>query len=156
MDYGKKDAVRVSNVLGCAALFSILFGFVLLLAEKKSAWSETEYLIAFKIVSLAVFILPVVWGVRKLRRMEIGVPVTLPKAGLNKSLSVMLSTFGMIVIIRILYASVFPSAVETFGVNAEMSATEPFFAVCLFHGYDCGGGRTVFQRIFSASYAHIP
>ena len=126
MDYGKKDAVRVSNVLGCAALFSMLFGFVLLLAEKKSAWSETEYLIAFKIVSLAVFILPVIWGVRKLRRMEIGVPVTLPKAGLNKSLSVMLSTFGMIVIIRILYASVFPSAVETFGVNAEMSATELF------------------------------
>ena len=72
MDYGKKDAVRISNVLGCAALFSMLFGFVLLLAEKKSAWSGTEYLIAFKIVSLAVFILPVIWGVRKLRRMEIG------------------------------------------------------------------------------------
>ena len=126
MDYGKKDAVRVANVLGCAALFSILFGFVLLLAEKKSAWSDAEYLIAFKIVSLAVFVLPVVWGVRMLRRMKLDVPVTLPKAGLNKKLSVMLSTFGMIVIIRILYASVFPSAVETFGVNAEMSATELF------------------------------
>ena len=126
MDYGKKDAARVSNVLGCAALFSMLFGLALLLAEKKSAWSGAGYLIAFEIVSLAVFILPAVWGVRKFRRTEIVFPSMPPKAGLNKNLSVMLSTFGTIMIIRILYASVFPSAVETFGVNAEMSATELF------------------------------
>jgi membrane protease YdiL (CAAX protease family) len=126
MDYGKKDAVRVANVLGCAALFSILLGFVLSLAEKKFAWISAEYLIAFKIVSLAVFVLPAVWGVRMLRRSKIVFPPVTPKAGLNKNLAVMLSTFGTIMIIRILYASVFPSAVETFGVNAEMTATELF------------------------------
>ena len=126
MDYGKKDAARVSRVLGCAALFSMLLGLLLLLAEKKSAWSGAEYLIVVKIVSLAVFILPAVWGVRMLRRTEIVFPSMSPKAGLNKNLAVMLSTFGTIMIIRILYASVFPSAVETFGVNAEMSATELF------------------------------
>jgi membrane protease YdiL (CAAX protease family) len=126
MDYGKKDAIRVANVLGCAALFSILLGFVLSLAEKKFAWISAEYLIAFKIVSLAVFVLPAVWGVRMLRRSKIVFPPVTPKAGLNKNLAVMLSTFGMIMIIRILYASVFPSAVETFGVNAEMTATELF------------------------------
>jgi membrane protease YdiL (CAAX protease family) len=126
MDYGKKDAVRVANVLGCAALFSILLGFVLSLAEKKFAWIGAEYLIAFKIVSLAVFVLPAVWGVRMLRRSKIVFPPVTPKAGLNKNLAVMLSTFGTIMIIRILYASVFPSAVETFGVNAEMTATELF------------------------------
>ena len=126
MDYGKKDAARVSRVLGFAALFSMLLGLLLLLADKKSAWSGAEYLIVVKIVSLAVFILPAVWGVRMLRRTEIVFPSMSPKAGLNKNLAVMLSTFGTIMIIRILYASVFPSAVETFGVNAEMSATELF------------------------------
>ena len=34
MDYGKKDAVRVSKVLGFAALFSMLLGLLLLLAER--------------------------------------------------------------------------------------------------------------------------
>lgn len=160
MDYGKKDAVRVANVLGCAALFSILLGFVLSLAEKKFAWIRAEYLIAFKIVSLAVFILPAVWGVRMLRRSKIVFPPVTQKAGLNKNLAVMLSTFGTIMIIRILYASVFPSAVETFGVNAEMTATE-LFLLFTFSTLTLAAAEEIFfrgfflrsMRIFRASLA---
>jgi membrane protease YdiL (CAAX protease family) len=160
MDYGKKDAVRVANVLGCAALFSMLLGLLLLLAEKKNPWSGAESLIAVNVVSLAVFVLPAVWGVRKIRHTEIVFSPAPVKADLNKKLAVTLSTFGTIMIIRILYAAVFPSAVETFGVSAEMTATE-LFLVFVFSTIALAAAEEIFfrgfflraMRIFRASLA---
>ena len=119
----------------------------MLLAEKKSAWSGAESLIVFNVVSLAVFVLPAAWGVRMLRRKEIVFPPAPVKADLNKKLAVTLSTFGTIMIIRILYASVFPSAVETFGVSAEMTATE-LFLVFVFSTVALAAAEEIFFRGF--------
>ena len=125
--YGcKKDTALISNVLGYASLFSMALWFIVSFAAKKIAVLHAEYLSVFRIIWLAVFVLPALWGTWRLRRMSNGLPPLPAKAGLNKKLAVMLSTFGVIVIMRILYASVFPSAVETFGVHAGMTATELF------------------------------
>ena len=126
MNSSKKDAPRVSFVLGCASLFSMALYLALSLMAENISALKTDYLLVFRTLSLGAFLLPAMWGVWKLRRLVINFPSSPPGAGLNKKLAVMLSTFGMIVIIRILYVSVFPSAMETVGVNGEMTATELF------------------------------
>lgn len=125
MNYGKKDAVRISWTLGCALLFSMILQILFGLLSENAAARGTGYMLLVRTVPLAVFVLPAVWGVSKLRRSEISLPME-PRAHLNKRLAVMLSTFGVIVIVRILYASVFPSAVIRAGVNDGMTATALF------------------------------
>ena len=80
-----------------------------------------------KTVLLAGFLLPSIWGVWKIRRMKIRLPAFSQGAGLNKRLAIMLSTFGVIVIIQILYESIFPSAMELMGVDPDMTADNHFF-----------------------------
>ncbi len=131
MNERKKDAARIANVLGCASLFSMMLWFIVFLIEEKNDVWKAEYLLVFRIAMLAVFVLPMLWGVWKLRRMEIGFPPLPSPATQNKKLAVMLSTFGTIVIIRILYASVFPTAAETVGLNVGMTATKLFLLFVL-------------------------
>ena len=131
MDYRKQDAARVSIVLGCASLLAMALWWGLSLAAEANPALRAEGLLVFRTLLLAVFCLPAIWGVWKLRRLTVHFPAPQQRASLNKRLAVMLSTFGMIVIIRILYASVFPSAVESAGVNAEMTATELFLLFAL-------------------------
>lgn len=143
----KKEAARVSGVLGCASIFSMILWLLLFLIEEKNAVWKTEYLLVYRIALLAVFVLPTLWGVWKLRRMEICLRPLPGKTGLNKKLAVMLSTFGTVMIIRILYASVFSSAIETVGVHEGMRATEMFF-VFLFSTIASAIAEEVFFRRF--------
>lgn len=126
MNNCRKDAACVSDVLGCASLFSMVLWFALSFVTEKNPVLREEYLLVFRTGLLAVFVLPAIWGVWKLRRLKIQFPAVPQKAYLNRRLAVMLSTFGMIMIIRILYASIFPSAVERVGVNADLTATSLF------------------------------
>lgn len=131
MNYGKKEASRISWMLGCALLFSMLLQLLSGFLSEDGDARGTGYMLLVKAVPLAVFILPAVWGVCRLQRSGICLPPREQRAHLNKRLAIMLSTFGVIVIIRILYASVFPSAVIRAGVNDGMTATELFLMLCL-------------------------
>ena len=160
MNDSKKDATRVSFVLGCASLLSMALYLALSLVSEKLSALRAEYLLVFRTLSLATFVLPAIWGVWKLRRLSVDFPSFPHEASLNKKLAVMLSTFGMIAIIRILYVSVFPSAMESVGVKAEMTATE-LFLLYVFSTLASAAAEEIFfrgfflrsMRIFRASLA---
>jgi membrane protease YdiL (CAAX protease family) len=126
MDYDRKDAARISELLGCALLFAMLMQLTFSLRINREAALTAEQLLLSKTALLAVFLLPSMWGVWKIRRSEIRLPAISQGAGLNKRLALMLSTFGSIVIIQILYESIFPSAMEPMGVASDMTATKLF------------------------------
>ena len=131
MDYDRKDAVRVSELLGCALLFEMLMLLTFSLWINGESSRTAEQLLLSKTAPLAIFLLPSIWGVWKIRRMEIRLPAFSQGAGLNKRLALMLSTFGLIVIIQILYESVFPSAMEPMGVDPDMTANKLFLLFLL-------------------------
>ena len=124
MDYDRKDAVRVSELLGCALLFSMLVRMAFSLWSQKEGVSDQ---MISGVVLFAAYVLPSIWGVWKIRRTEISLPSFSQDAGLNKRLALMLSTFGVIVIIQILYASVFPSVIEPFEADPNMTTTKLLF-----------------------------
>lgn len=124
MDYGKKEAVKVSKVLGYTLLFSLLL--LLTISFLEGEQSDVQGSLLFKILRLFGLILPAIWGVWKLRRLSIRFPSMPEKASLNKNLAVMLSTFGLITIIQIFYTAVFPSVVPRVGVDSAVTAAEIF------------------------------
>ncbi|MBR6743701.1 MAG: CPBP family intramembrane metalloprotease [Clostridia bacterium] len=147
----KKDAARVSKVLGYASLFSMILGFALSLAAEKYPILKTDYVLVFRTALLAVFILPSVWSVWTFRRLGIGFPNVPPRAYLNKKLAVMLSTFGLIEIIRIFYVSVFPSSVIRAGVYDGMTATELFFLFLFATAATAAAEEIFFRGLFLRS-----
>ena len=124
MDNGKREAVRVSEILGCALLFSMLVLLAASLGEAKAGAEDAQFF--FKMLRLVGFFLPAIWGVWRFRRLAIRFPAMSEKASLNKNLAVILSTFGVIMIIQIFYAAIFPSVVPRAGVESAETATEIF------------------------------
>ena len=155
MNDGKKDAARVSEALGCAILFSMLLLltaiFFLKTDEKKPF---------FQMLRFVSFFLPAVWGVWKFRRLQIRFPDIPERASLNKRLTVMLSTFGLIMIVQIFYTAVFPSVLPEAGVESAVTATD-IFALFFFSTLIPAIAEEVFfrgfflrcMRIFRASLA---
>ena len=158
MDYVKREAIRVSEILGCALLFSMLVLLAVSLGEAEESAEQGRLFL--QLIRLVGFFLPAIWGVWRFRRLAIRFPERSEKASLNKSLSVMLSTFGIIMIIQIFYTAIFPSVVPRVGVDSAETATE-IFALFFFSTVIPAVAEEVFfrgfflrsMRIFRASLA---
>jgi len=125
MDNRKRDAVRVSRVIGVSLLFSMLPILAAIVFEPGDL-PEREVFLLFTAVRSLSFAVSAVLGVGMLRRSDIRFPAPPQGASLNKALTVMLSSFGLLVIFQILYSSVFPSVTSGFGMSTEATATEIF------------------------------
>ncbi|MBQ3489602.1 MAG: CPBP family intramembrane metalloprotease [Clostridia bacterium] len=121
MDSHKNDAKYVSEAVGCVLLFSML----LILTVPSLTGSDSSLsavTLIFQISGkLFAFVLPAVWGVWMFRRSKIAFPPGFNHSSLNKNLTVILSSFGVIVILQMLYTAVFPS-VKT-DVNVALAET---------------------------------
>lgn len=126
MDYNKNDAARVSAVLGCALLFSMSLLLAVSLGLEAGGVMTAERVFAIRTLRIIGFCLPAIWGVWKIRRLQIRFPERSAEASLNKKLTVMLSTFGLIAIIQIFYTAIFPSVVPRADVDSAVTATEIF------------------------------
>jgi len=109
MDPRKHDARYVSEAIGCVLLFSMLL-ILLASAYLEPSFSMSAPSLVFRIcVKLTVFLLPAAWGVWMLRRSRVSFPDKIGQSSLTKGLPVVLSSFGVIIILQMLYAAVFPS-----------------------------------------------
>ncbi len=126
MDSRKNDARYVSEAIGCVLLFSMLLLLV------TSTWfqqpsSVSVATLIFKIgTMLFIFVLPAVWGVWILRRSKVRFPSEVSRSSLSKGLPVVLSSFGVIIILQMLYVAFFPSAKTTAGVTLTESPMQIF------------------------------
>ena len=158
MDYGKKEASWVSEVIGCALLFSMTLFLLMSLGLNRSLTANGIVIRA--LLHFAVFMVPAALGVWKLRRSAVRFPASEQKASLNKKLAVMLSTFGLLVIFRILYTSVFSSTAAVFGVSAAEDPVQ-LFMIFVFSTLIPSAAEEIFfrgfllrsMRIFRASLA---
>lgn len=116
MDSRKNDARYVSEAIGCVLLFSMLL-FLMVSAWFEHISSVSVVTLIFQIGAIfLVFVLPAVWGVWILRRSKVKFPPEISSSSLSKGLPVVLSSFGVIIILQMLYMSVFPSVKATYGV----------------------------------------
>ena len=126
MNYGKKDAVRVSAVLGCSLLLSMLFLLLASVLMQGNIGVSEQTGFVFRVICFSALVLPAIWGIWKFRRLSVGFPALSAKASLNKKLTIMLSTFGVILIIQIFYAAIFPSVIPKPDVYANVTPTRIF------------------------------
>lgn len=121
MEWRKNDARYLSEAIGCVLLFSMFL--LLVMAEFfKQPSTMSGITLTFQIaVKFFVFVLPAAWGVWMLRRSKIKFPCEIQHSSLTKGLPVVLSSFGVIIILQILYTAVFPSVKTT--VNVTLAET---------------------------------
>jgi membrane protease YdiL (CAAX protease family) len=130
MNNGKKDAVRVSEVLGCSLLISMLLLLVSTLALQAQSEIFDRHGFFLKALSFAALVLPAIWGTWRFRRLSIDFPTLSAKAALNKKLIVMLSTFGVILISQIFYEAIFPTSIpkpDLYGIVTPILIFPMFF-----------------------------
>ena len=107
-DSHKNDAIYVSEAIGCVLLLTMLL-FLLMAAFGLNENIYVQTLIGRISGKLLVFVLPAVWGVWMLRRSGISFPHGVRKTSLHKDQTVVLSSFGLIIVVQMLYMAVFPS-----------------------------------------------
>ena len=126
MDLRKNDAKYVAEAIGCVLLFSMLLLLMMSVWFKQPLSVSVEALIFQIGEKLLVFVLPAVWGVWILRRSKVRFPSEITRSSLNKGLPVVLSFFGIIIILQMLYMAVFPSVKTTSGVALTETPTQVF------------------------------
>ena len=123
MDSHKNDAIYISEAIGCVLLFSMLL--VLLMAAFGSEASiSVQNLICRICGKLLIFVLPAVWGVWMIRRSGISIPCRVQKPSLHNDQTVVISSFGLIIVVQMLYMSVFPSVKSTANVALAETPTQ--------------------------------
>jgi membrane protease YdiL (CAAX protease family) len=115
MDSHKNDAIYVSEAIGCVLLLTMLL-FLLMAAFGLNENISVQTLIGRISGKLLVFVLPAVWGVWMLRRSGISFPHRVRRTSLHKDQTVVLSSFGLIIVVQMLYMAVFPSVKTTANV----------------------------------------
>ena len=107
------DARYVSEAVGCVLLLSMLL-FLLLRAWVELPSELSVGALLFQICEkLFIFVLPAAWGVWMIRRSNISFAREMRAISLYKTQTVILSSFSVIVILQMLYASVFPEVQVT-------------------------------------------
>ncbi|MBQ8496799.1 MAG: CPBP family intramembrane metalloprotease [Clostridia bacterium] len=115
---------RVSEAIGGALLLAmLLLLWISLLPETEISALPLLFRIVLKI---AIFLFPALWLAVFLKRRKISPPKMTERASLNKSLMLMLSSAGLIVIIEILYTALFPTVITPVGVARENTLLENF------------------------------
>ena len=111
----KEYRPRISDVLGIALIVASLIYFFV--AGVSSDLGMTAMEIFFKLLlKLPVFLLPILFVNFTYRRFGMTLP-TIPRSlGQNESTMLTVSTFGAIVLMQMLYGSVFPSMMKPVGV----------------------------------------
>ena len=118
MDSRKRDARYISEAVGCVLLCAMLL-LLLTSAYIKPAISEMG-LICRICIQFLVFTVPAAWGVWMLRRSRIVYPHEMNHSSLDKAMPMVLSSFGVIIIVQMLYISVFP----TVKMSADIALAE--------------------------------
>lgn len=115
MNSHKNDAIYVSEAIGCVLLFAMLL-FLLMAAFGLNTNVSVQSLVGRTCGKLLVFVLPAAWGVWMLRRSGIAFPREIKRTSLHKDQTVVLSSFGLIIVVQMLYMAVFPSVKTTANV----------------------------------------
>ncbi|MBE6666541.1 MAG: CPBP family intramembrane metalloprotease [Ruminococcaceae bacterium] len=125
-DSHKNDAIYVSEAVGCVLLCAMLL-FLLTAAFFGQEPSVSVQTLIFKIGGkFLVFVLPALWGVWMLRRSGISFPREFGRNSLHKDQTVILSSFGLIVIIQMLYTAVFPAVKTTANIALAETPAQIF------------------------------
>ncbi len=119
----KRYIPRISDVLGLALILAML---LLFLASWLSAFLDMSVSAIFlKIgMDLSVFLLPILLIVVTYKRFSWRIPRLSSSLDYNESAMLTVSSFGAIVLIQVLYASVFPSVIQRVGVAETDSIFE--------------------------------
>ena len=159
MTLDTKTPKRISEAVGCTLLLSMLF----LLGASLIPWAEeitVGQLFLRMLVKLSIFLFPMAWLVRFVRKRKIGLPMPAEKAALNKTLMLTLSSAGLIVIVEMLYAAVFPSATASAGVAKGNTFFENILLFLLTAGVPAVSEELLFRgailrslRVFRTSLA---
>ncbi len=111
----KKYDPKVSDVLGVALI--LLAVLALVSADLFGLTDQSTLALFLKILlQLPVYFVPVFFVILAYRRIGLAFPLLPRGLGYNQSAMLTVSTFGGIVILQLLYASVFPSTVPSAGV----------------------------------------
>ena len=125
-DSHKDNAVYLSETVGCVLLFAMLL-CLLTSAFFAPASSVSAQALIFGICGkLLIFVLPASWGVWMLRRSGISFPRKVERTSLHKDQTVVLSSFGLIIIIQMLYTAVFPSVKTTANIALAETPAQIF------------------------------
>lgn len=121
----KKECVpRVSDVLGLALILSMLLYFFALWLS--SDFDQSVLSVFLKcLLSIPVFLVPTAFAFFFYKRFRMPMPVISHALGYNESAMLTVSTFGSIVLMQVLYSSVFPTSVSSFGI-AQMEGVLGF------------------------------
>ena len=115
---------RISQAVGSVLLLTMFF----LLGSsflKKSTTDITMGIIMWQIaLKILIFLLPMIWFFFFLKKEKMVLPSVAEKAPLNKTLLLTLSSAGLIIITQMLYAALFPDAMQTVGVAKDNTFTE--------------------------------
>jgi membrane protease YdiL (CAAX protease family) len=117
---------RVSDVLGFALIFASLLCFLVTWISSDFDMSTGSIFLKL-ILELPIFLLPTLGVFFVYRRLGMPIPVLPRSLGYSESAMLTVSTFGAIVLMQVLYGSVFPSVVA----KARIEETESVFGFLL-------------------------
>ncbi len=121
---------RISDILGCALIVSMFLFFFL--SGLEGFFGMSTGAIALKIlIKIPIFLLPALFVIFAYKRLKWQLPHLAKPLGYNESAMLTVSSFGAIVLMKTLYASVFPSVFEPSGI-AQTSSVAGF--ILLFFG----------------------
>ena len=109
-------AKYISEAIGCVLLLAMLL-YLMMNAWYKPQNPVSESALLFRICGqILIFILPAAWGGWMLRRSGIVFPTKTACSALYKDQTVIISSFGLIVILQMLYMSIFSSVKTSFDI----------------------------------------
>ncbi len=111
----KKYIPRVSDVLGLALLLATVLLFLFSGITNLFGMSTWEIFVKF-LLGLPVFFVPLFFVVLAYRYLHMSIPVLPKSLGYNESAMLTVSSLGFIVLIQVLYGSLFPSTTPVVGI----------------------------------------
>lgn len=116
----KKYMPRVSDILGLALILTMLLLFLGAWFSGFFGMSVLDIFVKL-LLKLPVFFLPIFFVVFAYRRFAMPIPVLPRSLDYNESAMLTVSTFGAIVLMRVLYSAVFPSTISAVGISETTS-----------------------------------
>ncbi len=111
----KKYIPRVSDILGIALILATVLLFLFSGITKLFGMSTWEIFVKFLLI-LPVFFVPLFFVIFSYKCLHMSIPVLPKSLGYNESAMLTVSSFGFIVLMQVLYGSLFPSTVEQSGI----------------------------------------
>ena len=122
----KKEAKYVSEAIGCVLLLTMLLFLWLKPHIQLSAGMSAQTLLFRMCGKFCVFAVPAAWGVWMIRRSRISFPREMRAASLHKTQTGVLSSFGVIVLLQMLYTAVFPEVQTVANVEGAKTPAQIF------------------------------